>query len=84
MKGQTNRLCCSSNSWPSIKTMMLLKDQTVTKETRYNSSTICLTLMNITDLDGGKYSCFAENEVGMDISEIDINVLSNNFFMYIK
>ncbi|XP_052080102.1 hemicentin-1-like isoform X2 [Mytilus californianus] len=74
IKGETNRLCCSSNSRPSTKTMWLFKDQNVTKEAHLTSS-ICLTLMNISDSDGGKYSCIAENEIGKDRKGINFTVL---------
>ncbi|XP_071150364.1 uncharacterized protein [Mytilus edulis] len=80
IKGETNILCCSSNSRPSTKTMMLRKDQKGKKEAHHNSS-ICLTLMHISESDGGKYSCFAENEVGMTEQEIIITILCPPVFV---
>lgn len=73
IKGETKTLCCSSDSNPSTDSMWL-KNLKVSVEVHYKSN-VCLTLMNISDSDSGKYSCFAANEIGFFEQEINLNVL---------
>ncbi|VDI09105.1 Hypothetical predicted protein, partial [Mytilus galloprovincialis] len=73
IKGETKTLCCSSDSNPSSATMWL-KNLKVAEVVHYKTN-VCLTLMNISDSDSGKYSCLAENEVGFSEQEINLNVL---------
>lgn len=78
IQGETKTLCCSSDGNPSTKTIWI-KNKKISEEVHHKSN-VCLTLMNISDSDGGKYSCFAENEIGFAEQEININVLCKKLF----
>ncbi|CAC5377807.1 unnamed protein product [Mytilus coruscus] len=74
IRGETKKLCCSSDSRPFTKTIWMFKGRKGIGETQHKNIS-CLTLINISDSDSGKYSCFAENEIGIDDQEININVM---------
>lgn len=78
IQGETKTLCCSSDSRPITKTMWITNRKV--SEDVHHKRNVCLTLMNISDSDGGIYSCFAENEMGNDEQEININVLRKKHF----
>lgn len=72
-EGETKKLCCCIESYPSPTVTRWLKGSQEIK-VAYNVTDVCYTINNISRYDQGIYTCTAENIVGNGSSSTVLQV----------